>query len=305
MNTRFPRMSRRQFTFAGCTLPLAIGAWSAAFAEGELPMIEKRIPANGETLCPVGLGTSRTFNREVNVADLITVTQAFFDAGGQLIDTSPMYGPAEALIGEVLPQIDDHGRLFCATKVWTDGRENGIGQMRESMRLMGRKRIDLMQIHNLRDWQLHLGTLREWKQQGLIRYIGITTSHGRFHAELASIMEKEPLDFVQFSYNLADREVEKRLLPLALERGIAVLVNRPFRMAELFAAVRGKPLPDWAAEIDCASWGQVFLKFTLSHPAVTCAIPATNKLKHLRDNMAAARGRLPDEALRKKMIALI
>jgi diketogulonate reductase-like aldo/keto reductase len=196
-------------------------------------------------------------------------------------------------------------RLFAATKVWTDGKSSGARQMERSRQLWGIERFDLMQIHNLRDWQVHLETLLEMKAAGRVRYIGITTSHGRDHEELALALETAPFDFVQLSYNIIDREVERRLLPLAQERGTAVLVNRPFRSGELFQVVRGSELPAWSAEFDCSSWAQFFLKFAVSHPAVTCAIPASSKVRHLVDNMGAGTGRLPDAAMRKRMVELI
>jgi diketogulonate reductase-like aldo/keto reductase len=192
--------------------------------------------------------------------------------------------------------------VFAATKVWTDGARAGVEQMERSRQLWGVPRFDLMQIHNLRDWQVHLATLKEWKAQGKVRYVGITTSHGRMHDELERALRREPFDFVQLSYNLEDREAERRLLPLAAERGIAVLVNRPFQLGGLFGKVKGRALPAWAAELGIASWAQLFLKFAISHPAVTCAIPATSKLKHLEDNMAAGFGRLPDPQERQRMI---
>jgi diketogulonate reductase-like aldo/keto reductase len=213
-----------------------------------------------------------------------------------------MYGNAEAVTGALLGKIDNKQALFSATKVWTYGKRAGIEQMERSLRRLGVNRIDLMQIHNLRDWQVHLRTLRDWQAAGRIRYIGITTSHGRFHEELETLLRNQPFDFVQLSYNIEDRRVEQRLLPLAAERGIAVLVNRPFQRGALFGKVKGQTLPGWAAEIDCNSWGQLFLKFAVSHPAVTCAIPATTKLHHMQDNMAAGFGQLPDATLRKRMV---
>jgi diketogulonate reductase-like aldo/keto reductase len=192
--------------------------------------------------------------------------------------------------------------LFAASKVWTYGKQNGIQQMQESMRRMGIDVMDLMQIHNLRDWKIHLPTLRQWKEEGKIRYIGITTSHGRSHAELEQIMRTEPLDFVQFTYSIANRTVEERLLPLAADRGIATLINRPFQRGELFQRVKGKSLPDWSAEFDCHSWGQFFLKYIVSHSAVTCVIPATSKVHHMQDNMTAGFGRLPTKAMRQRML---
>jgi diketogulonate reductase-like aldo/keto reductase len=215
-----------------------------------------------------------------------------------------MYGDAEETIGQLLKETR-HEALFAATKVWTDGRQAGIEQMERSRRLWGVPRFDLMQIHNLRDWRVHLATLKEWKAAGKVRYVGITTSHGRMHDELEQALAKERFDFVQLSYNLEDREVERRLLPLAQERGVAVLVNRPFQRGGLFDKVRGKPLPEWTEEIDVASWGQYFLKFAVSHPAVTCAIPATSKVKHMEDNMAAGHGRLPDAATRDRMVRFV
>ena len=267
-------------------------------------MITKPIPSTGESLPVIGLGTSRTFNvgrDPVKLNDLRPVLQAFFDHGGTLIDSSPMYGTAEEVIGVLLKRTK-HPKLFSATKVWTDGQQAGVEQMEQSRKLWGVPRFDLMQIHNLRDWQVHLPTLKDMKAQGQLRYIGVTTSHGRFHDELETLLKSERFDFVQLTYNLEDREVESRLLPVAAERGVAVLVNRPFQRSGLFGKVRGKPLPDWAKEFDCASWAQFFLKFAVSHPQVTCAIPATSKLNHMLDNMAAGVGRLPDAALRQRMI---
>ncbi len=294
-------VSRRRFLQAtGAASMLAL--WPAgAMADG---VIRKTIPASGERIAVIGMGSSRTFEVEPTddgLAPLLEVMRAFFAGGGQLIDSSPMYGSAETVIGKLLARIDDRRGLFTATKVWTNGRDSGVRQMQRSRERMGVERIDLMQIHNLRDWQVHLETLRAWKQQGRIRYIGITTSHGRYHRELERILLEQPLDFVQFSYNIIDRDAEQRLLPIAAERGIATLINRPYQRGSLFRSVRGKPLPEWAAEFDCASWGQFFLKYLAAHPTVTCVIPATSKLKHMVDNMGANRGRLPDAGLRRRM----
>jgi diketogulonate reductase-like aldo/keto reductase len=213
-----------------------------------------------------------------------------------------MYGSAEAVTGALLRALDYPPGLFTATKVWTYGKQEGIVQMQRSSQRLGVARVDLMQIHNLRDWQLQLETLREWKAAGKIRYIGITTSHGRYHDELETILRQQPFDFLQFSYNIGNRVAEHRLLPIARERGIATLINRPYQRGSLFRKVKGQPLPDWAAEIDCVSWGQFFLKFIAAQPGVTCIIPATSKLKHMLDNMAAGYGRLPDAAMRKRMV---
>lgn len=280
-------------------------AWARAATSS---LIQRNIPHTIEYLPVIGLGSAGNLTGMQDPATkqrLSAVMQAFFDKGGQLIDSSPMYGDAESAIGELLKGVNNKQNLFAATKVWTDGREAGIKQMQRSFQRMGVEKMDLMQIHNLRDWKIHIATLREWQEQGKIRFIGITTSHGRDHAELERIMEVEKLDFVQFSYSLGEREAEQRLLPIAADKGIATLINRPFQRGELFSVVKGKKLPQWAADFDCQSWGQFFLKFVVSHPAVTCAIPMTSKLKHMEDNMGACYGGLPDEPTRAKMVNLI
>ena len=298
-------LSRRNFVKHAWAAPVAVGILPRMLSAAADNVIKRAIPASGEEISIMGMGTSRTFTHATPMAQLGEVTQAFFDHGGQVIDSSPMYGPAEGIVGELLKTTRNSAGLFAATKVWTDGREAGIDQMNESMQLMGVETMDLMQIHNLRDWKIHLKTLRDWKEQGRIRYLGITTSHGRFHDELEAIMKTEPLDFIQLSYNIANRITDARLLPLALDRGIATIINRPYQRGDLFRKVRGKPLPDWAGEIDCAGWGQFFLKFIAGHPAVTCIIPATTKVKHMLDNMAGGKGRVPDTALRKRMISYL
>jgi aryl-alcohol dehydrogenase-like predicted oxidoreductase len=272
---------------------------------GEKNLILRKIPSSGERLPAVGMGTSRTFDVELDAEtkeQLAEVLRIFFAWSGRLIDSSPMYGRAESVVGTLLPAVEGSDTVFTATKVWTDGKEAGVAQMEQSARRMGVERLDLIQIHNLRDWRVHVETLKAWKEEGRVRYIGITTSHGRDHAALEEALRAEAFDFVQLSYNLLDRSVEDRLLPLARERGTAVLVNRPFQRGELFAKVKGKALPDWAAEIGCVSPAQVFLKFVCSHPAVTCAIPATSKPRHMADNMQANFGPLPDAALRERMV---
>jgi diketogulonate reductase-like aldo/keto reductase len=298
-------LSRRSFLH-GIGLATAATLVPGPAAGAASKLLTKPIPSTGEQIPVVGLGTARTFDVKDGAARtaLAPVLQAFFDRGGTLVDSSPMYGDAEETIGELLKETR-RGALFAATKVWTDGRQAGIEQMERSRRLWGVPRFDLLQIHNLRDWQVHLRTLSEWKAAGKVRYVGITTSHGRMHDELERALAKERFDFVQLSYNLEDREVERRLLPLAQERGVAVLVNRPFQRGGLFDKVRGKPLPEWTKEIDVASWGQYFLKFAVSHPAVTCAIPATSRVKHMEDNMAAGYGRLPDAATRDRMVRFV
>ena len=254
----------------------------------------------------IGMGSWITFDvgRDQDARDQrVEVLRAFFEAGGAMIDSSPMYGSSEEVIGHALGRLEDKASLFSATKVWTPSARRGPEQMEASRRLWGVERFDLLQVHNLVEWEGHLETLKAWKAEGRVRYLGITTSHGRRHAAFERLMATEPLDFVQFTYNLVDREAERRLLPLAAERGLAVIINRPFRRGALFNAFAGKPLPSWAAEIDCANWAQVFLKFVVSHPAVTCAIPATSRVDHMRENMGAAFGRLPDPELRQRMIA--
>lgn len=298
-------LTRRRFLRTlglAAAAPLVRGAADA----GAGAPIRKPIPSSGEQLPVVGLGTSRTFDAAPGRARaaLVPVLQAFFDRGGTLIDSSPMYGAAEEVVGELL-RSTRHGDVFAATKVWIDGKRAGIEQMERSRRLWGVPRFDLMQIHNLRDWQVHLETLKAWKAEGRVRYVGITTSHGRMHDELERALARERFDFVQLSYNLEDREVERRLLPLAADRGIAVLVNRPFQRGGLFDRVRGTALPSWAGELGIASWAQYFLKFAVSHPAVTCAIPATSKVEHMEDDMGAAYGPLPDAAARARMARLV
>lgn len=305
MNVQDYWMSRR--IFVGSLAAALAAAWiaPAGLHAADKAALRKTIPGTAETLAVIGLGTSRTFDigsDKATLSGLAEVLQAFFTNGGELIDSSPMYGTAEMVLGELLNRVGHRDQLFAATKVWTDGRQAGIRQMEDSLQKWGINRFDLMQIHNLRDWQAHLKTLRAWKDDGKIRYIGITTSHGRYHRELEQILRNESLDFVQLSYNIEVRTAEERLLPLAADRGMAVLVNRPFQRGEIFRKVKGKALPDWAAECDCASWGQFFLKFIVSHPGVTCVIPATSKVHHLQDNMGAGFGRLPDSMTRKRMV---
>lgn len=297
-------LSRRQFisTVSVAIASLLLNPWQLKAAEPF--MLRKTIPGTAESLPVIGLGSWLTFDVDTDapvIADFVTLIQDFFAMGGELIDSSPMYGSAEQIIGLLLNKTGMRERVFSATKVWTNGEQAGIQQMERSTQKWGIDHVDLMQIHNLRDWQTHLKTLKTRKAEGKIRYMGITTSHGRSHRELETILRQEPFDFVQLSYNIKDRAVENRLLPLAADRGIAVLVNRPYQGGSLFRAVKGKTLPDWTAEFDCSSWGQFFLKYIVSHPAVTCAIPATTKRHHLQDNMGAGIGRQPDAAQRKKM----
>lgn len=302
-------LTRRRFLRGlglAAAAPLVPGAAGGAATGAARTPATKAIPSSGERLPVIGLGTYRTFDVPAGAgrAALVPVLQAFLDRGGTLIDSSPMYGQAEATLGELL-RTARAPRVFAATKVWTDGKDAGVAQMARSLRLWGVPRFDLMQIHNLRDWRVHHETLAEWKASGRVRYVGITTSHGRMHEELEQALKRASFDFVQLTYNLEDREVERRLLPLAVDRGIAVLVNRPFQLGGLFDKVKGKALPPWASELEIASWAQLFLKFAVSHPAVTCAIPATSKVKHMEDNMGAAYGPLPDEAMRARMVRFV
>ncbi|MBD3619399.1 MAG: aldo/keto reductase [Chromatiales bacterium] len=295
-----PRRRRLLAVLAGMGLAGVLPRLPAAAAA----VITRPIPATGERLPVIGLGTWLTFDVQ-QPAQRLPVMQAFFAAGGGLIDSSPMYGEAEAVVGWCLQRLGHPQGLFSATKVWTPGVATAAGQMADSLRLWGLERLDLQQVHNLVQWREHLETLKAWKAEGRIRYLGVTTSHGRRHDELEQIMLSQPLDFVQFTYNVIDREAERRLLPLAAERGIAVIVNRPFRGGSLFNGIQGRPLPPWAGEIDCANWAQFFLKFIVSHPAVTCAIPATTRVAHLEENMGAGRGRLPDADMRRRMLAYL
>jgi len=266
-------------------------------------LLQRKIPSSGEALPLIGLGTSGPFEVGADAAQrapLREVLAAFFAAGGRLIDTSPMYSSAEQVLGELL-SADLQQRAFLATKVWTRGERAGIEQMNRSQQLLKRQPLDLIQVHNLVDLDTQLKTLRAWKEAGRVRYLGVTHYTVSAHAELAGVLARERLDFVQCNYSPLTRDAERRLLPLAAERGVAVLVNRPFEDGALFQAVRGKALPGWAAELDAASWGQLALKFIAAHPAVTCIIPATGKLEHLEDNLAGGRGRLPDARQREEI----
>ena len=263
------------------------------------------IPRSGELLPIVGVGTWQTFDvgpKAPERAGLKEVLKLFVELGGSVVDSSPMYGEAERVVGDLTAELGLRDKLFFATKVWTSGRQSGIRQMEDSLRLMRTARIDLMQVHNLLDLDTHLKTLREWKAAGRIRYLGITHYHSGAYAELERLVKTRQFDFVQFNYSMAEREAEARLLPLAADTGTAVLVNRPFAQASLFGDVKGRELPAWAAEFDCASWAQFFLKYLLAHPAVTCAIPGTRRPAHLKDNMQAGLGRLPDAAMRRRMV---
>lgn len=277
-------------------------AQGAGAAVGVGSVNTRPIPSSGEKIPCIGMGTSRTFDvaPDGDIAAQVEVMRLFVNAGGTVIDSSPMYGDSESVIGETLKQVE-HPRMFYATKVWTDdGPEHGIEQMKDSMRRMGTDVIDLMQVHNLVAYEDHMPTLREWKKEGLFRYIGVTEM--RDMDRVVQIMQDDNVDFIQIPYSMNDRRVEARVLPAAVDTGTAVLVMRPFGR-NLFEHVRGKELPAWATEFECATWAQFFLKWLLGHPAITCPIPATSKPRHMTDNMGAAYGAYPDAATRKKMLA--
>ncbi len=285
---------------SAAALVLGRGASTAAETSGTSSTMHARaIPQSGEKLPVIGLGTYQGFDvapGSEEYARLPGVLQALFAAGGSVIDSSPMYGRAEASTGEALAAVDGRRKAFVATKVWTRGRNEGLRQMNESLRLLRADPLDLMQVHNLVDWRTQLATLRDWKAAGRIRYLGITHYHAGAYDELAAVMRAERLDFLQINYSLDEREAERHILPLAAERGMAVLINRPFGGGGLLRRLRDRPLPPWAAEIGARSWAQLLLKFVLSHPAVTCAIPGTSRPEHMADNASAGTGRIPDAA---------
>lgn len=288
------------------TLKLLLAGGASMFTAGvrAAPTIRRRIPSSNAELPIIGLGTYSTFDVGDDAAERAAVREVlrlFAEHGGAVLDSSPMYGTAEAVAGDMTADLTLRDRLFLATKVWTRGEAAGIEQMQTSFKRLRTTHVDLMQVHNLLDWRTHLRTLRAWKDDGRIRYIGITHYTASAYPEVEQVLRSEHLDFVQINYSLAERDAEQRLLPLAQDRGVAVLVNRPFAQASLFGKVRGRELPAWTAEFDCSSWAQFFLKYVVSHPAVTCAIPATRKPAHLVDNMQAGRGRLPDAKTRERM----
>jgi aryl-alcohol dehydrogenase-like predicted oxidoreductase len=268
-------------------------------------LAKRPIPSSGEPLAVIGIGTWRTFDvgsSESERKPLEEVLSRFVEREGRLVDTSPMYGRAESVMGDLAAKLDIRRSLFLATKVWTRGRAAGIEQMQASLRRLRTDRVDLMQVHNLIDVETHLATLAEWKREGRIRYLGVTHYDGSAYPRVEALLRREKLDFLEINYSLAEREAEDRLLPLARERGVAVVVNRPFAGSELFERVRGKPVPAWAADLGCASWAQIFLKWILGNSAVTCAIPGTGKLAHLEDNLQAGIGRFPDARERARIV---
>lgn len=286
------------------TLPMVAGS---AFGRETAPIL-KKIPGHDELIPAIGMGTWITFNvgnSETLRRQRLAVLKHFLARGGGMIDSSPMYGSSEEVIGWCLKQLDNRHQMVSATKVWTPYGGETLEEVNRSAKLWGLSGFDVMQIHNLVDWEKHLENLLAEKAAGRIRYVGVTTSHGARHSALERIMTTKPIDFVQFTYNMVDRAAENRLLPLATERNLGVIINRPFRQKQLFKLFANNPLPAFATEFDCQNWAQFFLKFIISHPAVTCAIPATSRRDHMDENMGALYGRLPDQKLRRKMISYI
>jgi len=300
-----PKLRRRQLLRGMLAAATCLSLPASVLAVG---MHSRTIPASGEAIPAIGMGTWLTFDVGDDPQDLAVRTEVlrtFFMAGGGLIDSSPMYGSSEQVVGRCLDRLGYPGGLFSATKVWTPAQFHGRMQIDQSFDLWGLDRFDLIQVHNLVAWEKQLETLRVLKADGRLRYLGVTTSHGRRHQELEHILRTESLDFVQLTYNLLDREAETRLLPLAAERGVAVIVNRPFRGGALFDRYARHPLPPWAAEIEAENWAQFCLKFILSHPAVTCVIPATRRVDHMTENMGALYGPLPSQRMRARMVDYI
>ncbi|MEQ8195574.1 MAG: aldo/keto reductase [Rhodospirillales bacterium] len=301
-------VSRADFLklLSGAGIALSAGGLlpEAALAAQSLPT--RAIPSTGERIPILGLGTSRVFNRAMSAeqrAPLREVIKMYMAAGGNLIDTAPAYGKSEIVLGDLLRDLDATKKAFIATKVRTKGREEGMASLDESLKRLGKSPVDLMQVHSLRDWETQLPILREWKTAGKFRYIGVTHSQNRAHERVEEFLAKENIDFLQINYSILEQGAANRILPMALDRGIAVLINKPFNKAKMFDRVKGTPLPAFAADFDCKSWAQFFLKFSMSHPAVTCVLAATGKPKHLKDNVAAGFGRLPDAKQRQKMIS--
>ena len=307
-------MSRREATrllslsAAGLVLTRTALAAEEKQTAGPLTLLQRAIPSSGEKLPVIGLGTWQAFDVGPGPGErqpLEKVLALFVKLGGRVVDSSPMYGRAEQVIGDLAAKLGLHRSLFLATKVWTTGKDEGIASMEKSLGKLQTKKMDLMQVHNLIDARTHLATLRDWKEQGRIRYFGITHYTSSAYNDVAKLLRSEKFDFLQINYSLLEREAEKELLPLAQDRGVAVIVNRPFGGGNLFASVREKPLPEWAGEFDCRSWAQFLLKWIIAHPAVTCAIPATSKARHLEDNMQAGVGKLPDAKLRQRMVETV
>jgi diketogulonate reductase-like aldo/keto reductase len=302
------RQASRLMSASAVGLCLGVRASRAQAKDESSAMLTRTIPSSGEKLPVIGLGTWRAFDVDLSRdirRQLEDVLSTFVKLGGRVVDSSPMYDRAEEVIGDLASTLGLRDKLFLATKVWTQGKQSGIQSMERSMSLLRTNRIDLMQVHNLVDVNTQLATLQEWKHQGRIRYSGITHYESGALREIENLMRSQKFDFLQINYSLMESEAEERVLPLAQERGVAVIANRPFGAGDLFGKVRSKPLPDWATEFDCRSWAQFFLKWIVANPAITCAIPATDKPRHLEDNMQGGFGRLPDEKLRHRMAELV
>ena len=298
--------NRRELLKAGIGVSASIFLLPAIAPADSL--IRRKIPSTGESLPVIGIGTARryaTVATEADRAPLKEVLRRFEEMSGKVIDTAPSYGTAETVVGDLVAELNIRDSLFIATKLGARGPDAGVQQLEQSLKRLRSPMIDLVAVHNLQDAQTQLGTLRQWKQAGRIRYVGITTSFERQHQEFEQTMKAEALDFIQVDYALDNRKADQRILPLAADRGVGVMVNLPFGRGRLFRAVQGQPLPPWAGEFDCTSWAQFFLKYIVSHPAVTCAMPGTAKVEYLVDNFGAARGRLPDTAMRRRMESFI
>ena len=298
------REALRRLGAAAAGLALSSAREGSAHPPAPSTIHQREIPSTREPLPVIGIGTWQTFDVGSGASarePLEQVLRAFNEMGGRMIDSSPMYGRSEEVVGELVAKTGAPAKPFIATKVWTSGKDTGIRQMHDSMRKLRVKVCDLMQVHNLLDVDTHLDTLAGWKKEGLVRYIGVTHYTASGAEDVARVISRRPVDFVQINYSVAERDAEKRLLPLCRDKGVAVIANRPFAGGDLFRRLRGTPLPPWAAEIECASWAQLMLKFVVSHPAMTSAIPASAKPEHTRDNMAAGYGPMPDEAMRKRI----
>lgn len=300
-------MNRRSFLKTS-SAAAAASAFMVGTVSAQQPIQRRPIPSSGERLPIIGLGTWQTFDVGSNLAareSLSKVLEMLVSEGGSVVDSSPMYGTSENVVGDLAQQLGLLDKLFLASKVWTTGREAGIAQLVQSAQRMRKPVMDLMQVHNLQDAEVHLQTLKQWKKDGKIRYIGLTHYHSGGYPEMLHLMSKHEMDFIQINYSILNTGAGHEVLPLAQQRGIATLINRPFAAGQVFSKVKGQPLPDWAADLECASWGQFFLKFILANPAVTCVIPGTSKAKHLADNLTAGRGKIPNQKQAAKMQAFI
>lgn len=300
--------SRRELLKAGIGVGASIFLPSTRLRAQGTSWIQRKIPSSGESLPVIGIGTARRYEAvttEAERAPLREVLRQFKEMGGRVVDTAPSYGTAETVVGDLVAELKIRESLFIATKLGVRGGDAGIEQLEQSFKRLRTPTIDLIAVHNLQDTQTQLRTLRQWKQAGRIRYVGITTSFERQHPEFEQTMRAEALDFIQVDYALDNRKADQRILPLAADRGIGAMINLPFGRGRLFTAVQGKSLPPWAVEFDCSSWAQFFLKYIVSHPAVTCALPGTAKVEYLVDNLGAAQGRLPDAAMRRRMESFI